>query len=152
MTVDVGSVVSEGRPKAPLLLLPAPARRRPGARDMREAIGLARGLELERFRADAGWGIPELWLLEKPAIVCLFGARVSIQVLGSELIHLWGEMNTSLGRLKALKRLGSCDIAAAGCWTTRGEFVYPVWDTQSALGEVIDVFVGSGVEWSGVGW
>lgn len=54
---------------------------------MREAMGLARGLELERFRADAGWGIPEPWLLEKPAIVCLFGARVSMQVLGSELIH-----------------------------------------------------------------
>lgn len=117
MTVDVGSVASEGRPKAPLLPLPAPARRRPGARDMREAPGLARGLELERFRADAGWGIPEPWLLGKPPIVCLFGARVSIQVLGSELIHIWGggEVNTSLGRLKALKRLGSCDIAAAGC-------------------------------------
>lgn len=45
---------------------------------MRELAAVGRGLELERFKADAGWGMPEcmlllllFWLLEKPAMVCL---------------------------------------------------------------------------------
>lgn len=64
-----GGAGSEGRLKA----APAPARRRPGARDMREVEAEGREFELERFSAEAGWGMPEymalFWLLGMPDMV-----------------------------------------------------------------------------------